>query len=229
VVWLHVRIWRPSHTIEKEMSWFPVLDLAAQYWQGTRTLPRDYDVLDRLRKAISDMPAEDSQMGLEETPSQEAAETGGESPTWSSEEDCKLQELARTHQCGWEEVALHLPRHSAIACRERWELEHPSQAAFQPHEDSLLVALHSKLGPNWTAISDRLPGRSPHSLEQRLLLLSPTTQHSQSTLTASAEDSLAKEQQIQLLRRNAGRLEEKIRRYKEELGSLERDLDASQF
>lgn len=216
------------------MSLFPVLDLAAQYWQGTRTLPRDYDVLDRLRKAISDMPPEDSEMTEEqETPTQEAAETSGDDKTWSIDEDRKLKKLAKKYESNWEEVAVQIPRHSATACQARWEKKQSCKAAvqpWQPHEDSLLLALHSKLGPNWKDISDRLPGRSPSSLQQRFLLLDPCLQPaSQSMSTATAEESQAKEQQIELLRRNAMRLEEKIKRYKEELGRLEMDLDASQL
>lgn len=216
------------------MSLIPVLDLAAQYWQGTRTLPRDYDVLDRLRKAISDMPPEDSEMQEEpETPNSEAAETGGDEQTWSSDEDRKLKKLAKTYGCDWEQVSVQIPRHSATACQARWEKKYSCKAevqSWQPHEDSLLLALHSKIGPNWKDISDRLPGRSPSSLQHRFLHLDSSLQPaSQSVSTATAEESQAKVQQIELMRRNALRLEEKIKRYKEELGRLEMDLDASQL
>lgn len=204
------------------MSWFPVLDQAAQYWQGTRVLPRDYDVLDRLRKAISDMPAE---MTPEEpeTPYQPATETEGERRIVGCEKDCRLQEVAKAQECGWEKGPLQL---SEIASRE---LEEAGEAAFQPwkpDEDRLLMTLHSKLGPDWVSISNHMPSRSPPSLEKRFSLLSPS---GQSTKTASADQSLAKQQQIQLLRQNAGRLEEKLKRFKEELGRLEDDLNASQF
>ncbi len=46
---------------------------------------------------------------------------------------------------------------------------------------------------------------------------------------STAEQAIAKEQQIEFLRQNALRLEEKIRMYKDELGRLETDLDASQL
>ena len=215
------------------MSWMPVLDLAAQYWQGKRSLPRDYDVLDRLRKAISEMPTEDFEMAEElETPIQEVSETSGEMHTWSTDEDRKLKKLAKTCEYDWEKVAIQIPRHSAIACQQRWEEKQSNTAAsqsWQPHEDSLLLALHSKLGPDWQEIANRLPGHSPSTLQQRFLLLDLRPKLTTHSTAPTVEDTVAKEQQIQLLRQNALRLEEKIRSYKEELGRLEMDLDASQL
>lgn len=215
------------------MSWFPVLDLAAQYWQGKRALPRDYDVLDRLRKAISDLPPDDVDAPEDspETLSQEASEAGAEKQTWNVDEDRRLKKLAKTYDYDWEEVAVHMPRRSPIACKKRWEKKQRRTAASQPwqeQEDELLLALHSKLGPDWKEISERLPGRTPDSIQLRLQTLDRNAKPaSQSTLTGTADDSLAKERQIEFLRQNAQRLEEKIRMYKDELGRLEMDLDAS--
>jgi len=185
--------------VEKEMSWFPALDLAAQYWQGKRTLPRDYDVLDRLRRAISDLPPDDSVLPIDTsgTLSEAASETSLEKHTWNVDEDRKLKKLAKTYDYDWEEVAAHMPQHSPLACRKRWEKKQRRKAAAERKEE------------------ERLSGSAK-----------PV---SQSTLTATAEQTIAKEQQIEFLRQNASRLEEKIRMYKEELGRLEMDLDGSQL
>ena len=178
------------------MSWFPALDLAAQYWQGKRTLPKDYDVLARLRKAISDLPPDDSDVPVNSPDplSQLASEASTEKHTWNVDEDRRLKKLAKTYDYDWEEVAAHMPQHSPIACQKRWEKKQRRKAAGQRKEEGLLREISSK----------------------------PASQ-------STAEQVIAKEQQIEFLRQNALRLEEKIRMYKDELGRLEVDLDASQL
>ena len=109
----------------------------------------------------------------------------------------KLKKLAKTYDYDWEEVAAHMPQHSPLACRKRWEKKQRRKAAAERKEE------------------ERLSGSAK-----------PV---SQSTLTATADQTIAKEQQIEFLRQNASRLEEKIRMYKEELGRLEMDLDGSQL
>lgn len=180
----------------KEMSWFPALDLAAQYWQGKRTLPRDYDVLDRLRRAISDLPPDsDLPMDKSEASSEVGSEISLEKHTWNVDEDRKLKKLAKTYDYDWEEVAARLPQHSPLACLKRWEKKQRRQAAAERKEE------------HWTGQEG-----SGKPLSQ-----------------STAEHTIAKDQQIELLRENASRLEEKIRLYKEELGRLEVDLDSSQL
>ena len=222
------------------MSWFPALDLAAQYWQGKKKLPQDIDVLDRLRRAISDLPPEEEEAEeapINETPtdiSPNEPSEAGEKATWTVDEDRKLKKLAKTLACDWEEIAARMPRRSAFSCRKRWEKRVKREAnklPWQAEEDEIVLTLYEKLGDGkWREIAEHLTNRSAEAVQNRYFALQKERkQASGSELAQTAEDTSVKELQIEYLKQNAERLEEKIRMYKEELGKLELDLEINQL
>ncbi|EYU29025.1 hypothetical protein ABFS82_14G165700 [Erythranthe guttata] len=89
---------------------------------------------------------------------------------WSPEEDEKLIKYMLINGQGcWTEIA----RNAGLlrcgkSCRLRWiNYLRPDlkRGAFSPHEEQLIVHLHSILGNRWSQIAARLPGRTDNEIK----------------------------------------------------------------
>ncbi|KAL1412147.1 myb-like DNA-binding protein bas1 [Vanrija albida] len=90
---------------------------------------------------------------------------------WSAEEDDSLRRLYAEMGPQWKEIALRIPGRKDDQVSKRWrDVLAPELTAKKPwsgEEDQLLLELLEQLGPRWTAIADKLPGRSPIACRNR--------------------------------------------------------------
>uniref|UniRef100_A0A7N1A5Y1 Uncharacterized protein n=1 Tax=Kalanchoe fedtschenkoi TaxID=63787 RepID=A0A7N1A5Y1_KALFE len=89
---------------------------------------------------------------------------------WSPEEDEKLiSYMLRNGQGCWSDVARNAGlQRCGKSCRLRWiNYLRPDlkRGAFSPHEEELIVQLHSLLGNRWSQIAARLPGRTDNEIK----------------------------------------------------------------
>jgi hypothetical protein len=89
--------------------------------------------------------------------------------SWTEEEDKKLVELVKKYGAKrWSFIASHLKGRIGKQCRERY-LNHLdpkiNKKAWTPHEDSVIVEMHSKHGNQWAKISRMLPGRTANAIK----------------------------------------------------------------
>ncbi|EJT51010.1 hypothetical protein A1Q1_07804 [Trichosporon asahii var. asahii CBS 2479] len=90
---------------------------------------------------------------------------------WSPNEDDALRKLYSELGPQWKEIALRIPGRKDDQVSKRWRdvlaPELTSKKPWSGKEDALLLELLEKLGPRWTAIADKLPGRSPIACRNR--------------------------------------------------------------
>jgi hypothetical protein len=69
----------------------------------------------------------------------------------------------------WTAIAAQMPGRTARLCREYCQalVLGPSQGAWTPQEDDILLTHYQHLAPNWTAMCRVLPGRSSSSIRDR--------------------------------------------------------------
>ncbi|KAL5981988.1 hypothetical protein ACLOJK_016055, partial [Asimina triloba] len=89
---------------------------------------------------------------------------------WSPEEDDKLMNyMLRNGQGCWSDVARNAGlQRCGKSCRLRWiNYLRPDlkRGAFSPHEQDLIIHLHSILGNRWSQIAARLPGRTDNEIK----------------------------------------------------------------
>ncbi|KAL8483640.1 hypothetical protein ACS0TY_026359 [Phlomoides rotata] len=89
---------------------------------------------------------------------------------WSPEEDEKLIKYMVTNGQGcWTDVARNAGLHRCgKSCRLRWiNYLRPDlkRGAFSPHEEQLILHLHSLLGNRWSQIAAHLPGRTDNEIK----------------------------------------------------------------
>jgi hypothetical protein len=90
---------------------------------------------------------------------------------WSSTEDNLLSAAVTRYGCNqWDAVAAQIPGRNATQCRERWMFRIGpglNKTPFQAWEDDLIVDSRRSLGNHWTAIANRLPGRTSCAVKNR--------------------------------------------------------------
>ncbi|KAL8496003.1 hypothetical protein ACS0TY_019934 [Phlomoides rotata] len=89
---------------------------------------------------------------------------------WSPEEDEKLMNyMLRNGQGCWSDIARNAGlQRCGKSCRLRWiNYLRPDlkRGAFTPHEEELIIHLHSILGNRWSQIAARLPGRTDNEIK----------------------------------------------------------------
>nr|QGU34064.1 MYB4 [Taiwania cryptomerioides] len=89
---------------------------------------------------------------------------------WSPEEDDKLiNYMMKNGQGCWSDVAKQAGlQRCGKSCRLRWiNYLRPDlkRGAFSPHEEQLIIHLHSILGNRWSQIAARLPGRTDNEIK----------------------------------------------------------------
>jgi hypothetical protein len=94
---------------------------------------------------------------------------------FSEKEDDQLKELvAQLGNDNWRLVADQMENRTARQCRERYRgylAPSLTTAAWMDTEDDLLRDLVSQLGPKWSQIAARFPGRSEVQLKNRWFVL----------------------------------------------------------
>lgn len=90
---------------------------------------------------------------------------------WSAEELKKLREVVAgrdSDDVDWDVVASAVP-FTSKECFNRWSLELPKKGVWSAAEDRLLINAIAHLGirAGWSAISDRVPGRTPKRCRER--------------------------------------------------------------
>jgi hypothetical protein len=87
------------------------------------------------------------------------------------EEDAKVLELVRKGK-SWQEIASALTKRKARQVHERY-INYLSPdlktGAWTEEEDAQLVRLVKELGPLWSKIAERLPGRSQSAIKNRYI------------------------------------------------------------
>ncbi|WCJ30833.1 myb domain protein 103 [Euphorbia peplus] len=78
---------------------------------------------------------------------------------WTPEEDAKVVANVSKHGTrNWTDLPKKAgPKKCGKSCRLRPDLKH---ANFTPHEEELIVRLHSAIGSRWSMIAQQLPGRT---------------------------------------------------------------------
>ncbi|XP_054813775.1 transcription factor MYB83-like [Prosopis cineraria] len=115
---------------------------------------------------------------------------------WSPEEDEKLMRYMLTNGQGcWSDIA----RNSGLlrcgkSCRLRWiNYLRPDlkRGPFSPHEEHLIIHLHSLLGNRWSHIAARLPGRTDNEIKNfwNSALKKRLKNNSTTSLTSSPNNS----------------------------------------
>ncbi|CAH9122882.1 unnamed protein product [Cuscuta epithymum] len=89
---------------------------------------------------------------------------------WSPEEDERLMMyMVRNGQGCWSDIARNAGlQRCGKSCRLRWiNYLRPDlkRGAFSPHEQDLILHLHSLLGNRWSQIAARLPGRTDNEIK----------------------------------------------------------------
>ncbi|CAA0833374.1 myb domain protein 83 [Striga hermonthica] len=89
---------------------------------------------------------------------------------WSPEEDERLMNYMLSNGQGcWSDIARNAGLHRCgKSCRLRWiNYLRPDlkRGAFSPHEEELILHLHSILGNRWSQIAARLPGRTDNEIK----------------------------------------------------------------
>ncbi|KAL8542294.1 hypothetical protein ACS0TY_003236 [Phlomoides rotata] len=89
---------------------------------------------------------------------------------WSPEEDEKLMNYMVVNGQGcWTDIARNAGlQRCGKSCRLRWiNYLRPDlkRGAFSPHEEQLILQLHSLLGNRWSQIAARLPGRTDNEIK----------------------------------------------------------------
>ncbi|ORY81301.1 Homeodomain-like protein [Leucosporidium creatinivorum] len=96
---------------------------------------------------------------------------------WSTEEDQLLRDLHAELGPKWKEIALRIPGRKDDQCSKRWrDTLDPSlrnQDRWTSSEDAILLAGFDQVGARWTAIAEKLPGRSPLHCRNRMRKYSP--------------------------------------------------------
>ena len=89
---------------------------------------------------------------------------------WIKEEDDTLVNCINSGVTKWSEMADKLPGRSAPQCRDRW-LHHLdpsiSKESWTELEDKTLADAQGTLGNQWTAMADKLPGRTAPQCRDR--------------------------------------------------------------
>ncbi|XP_051143495.1 transcription factor MYB83-like [Andrographis paniculata] len=136
---------------------------------------------------------------------------------WSPEEDEKLIKYMASNAggqgCCWSDVA----RNAGLlrcgkSCRLRWiNYLRPDlkRGAFSPHEEHLILHLHSLLGNRWSQIATRLPGRTDNEIKnfwnstiKKRLKSSSSSTVSPNTSDSSLDHNVSYDHQNQGLRMN---------------------------
>lgn len=90
---------------------------------------------------------------------------------WDTPEDKRLCDIVAL--CGstsWSDVAAMMPGRSAKQCRERWNNHlkpDVRKGPWTPEEDQIILQAIAELGPSWSKISKRLPGRTDAAVANR--------------------------------------------------------------
>jgi myb proto-oncogene protein len=82
---------------------------------------------------------------------------------WTEEEDQLLAHLISEMGTKYTEIALSLPGRTGKQCRNRWLMTLDpalSKRPFSEEEYKVILKENQRLGNNWKAISDNLPGRT---------------------------------------------------------------------
>ena len=222
------------------MNWLPALDLAAEYWRGITSLPPDFGVIFRLRRAIDELRAQEIAQVADAIPvpdiEPQKSESRAGKQSWNVEEDRELKKLAQELSCDWEEIAARMPGRTAYMCRKRWEKRLRAKTntkEWLPEEDEVILAMYAQLGEGkWRDIAVHLSNRTPEAVQNRFHFLQKKDVQGGVLNTSAAsvvsEEAPSRESKMQHLRENADRLEARIIFYKEELRKLEDRLDFSE-
>lgn len=91
--------------------------------------------------------------------------------TWVPEEDRLLLQLIDLHgSTNWSLVAQHMESRTGKQCRERYfnHLQpNIKKTAWTENEDNIILAMQSKIGNQWSAMTRFLPGRTDNSIKNR--------------------------------------------------------------
>ncbi|KAF0685175.1 Aste57867_22877 [Aphanomyces stellatus] len=94
-------------------------------------------------------------------------------PAWSADENAKLTQLCSdSAQLSWLWIASHFPKRTDLQCRQHWtHVLQPGlkkgKGSWTPEEDDLLRLEVHRLGPLWTQIARKFPGRIAKQCRER--------------------------------------------------------------
>ena len=90
---------------------------------------------------------------------------------WNESEDALLRLwVERQGPCKWADCAVTIQGRTGKQCRERWTnaiSPDIKKGGWSEAEDSVIFEMYATLGPKWTDISRKLPGRTENSIKNR--------------------------------------------------------------
>jgi hypothetical protein len=82
---------------------------------------------------------------------------------WTTEENCKLNELADTLSKDWQQISKHFEKRTPEECIDQWNLIQPKQGKWSAEEDQTLISTYEALrkeeaenSPSWNSTSQTL-------------------------------------------------------------------------
>mmetsp|Transcript_9944 Transcript_9944/g.20895 ORF Transcript_9944/g.20895 Transcript_9944/m.20895 type:complete len:475 (+) Transcript_9944:107-1531(+) len=102
-------------------------------------------------------------------------------PSWTYEENRRLQEIMKSHNYHhhasaphWDAISYHFPGKSPIDCLSQWQsMSSPDQVkgkgSWTPEEDAILRANSAIYGRKWSKIAEYLPGRTGKQCRERFV------------------------------------------------------------
>jgi hypothetical protein len=96
---------------------------------------------------------------------------------WSPKEDALLTEAVKKHGRKWVPVAALVPGRTNPQCRSRWlrhlDPNNGKKGRWTPEEDAILIEAVGKLGKDFTAVADLIPGRTNERCRDRWFRWTP--------------------------------------------------------